>query len=236
MLIRVSGLHVAYGAVQVLHGISIDAGQGEVLSIIGANGAGKTTLLKTIAGVVKSTSGEISYNGKDITKERPDRIVRLGIALVPEGRRVFPALTVHDNLELGAYTVRNRRLKKELLDLVMETFPKLRERVWQHAGTLSGGEQQMLAVGRAVMANPQALLLDEPSMGLSPLMTQEIFSLIRTINLEKGITMILVEQNAHMALEFAHRTYVLENGRIVLSGDSSEIKSNPAVVAAYFGG
>jgi branched-chain amino acid transport system ATP-binding protein len=236
MLITVSGLHVAYGAVQVLHGIDIEAAQGEVLSIIGANGAGKTTLLKTIAGVVGSTSGEIVYEGKSITNGRSDRIVRMGIALVPEGRRVFPALTVHENLELGAYTVRNRRLKKDLLDLVLQTFPKLRERVWQHAGTLSGGEQQMLAVGRAVMANPRLLLLDEPSMGLSPLMTKEIFSLIRKINTEKGITMILVEQNAHMALEFSHRTYVLENGRIVMFGDSSKVKSDPAVVAAYFGG
>jgi branched-chain amino acid transport system ATP-binding protein len=236
MLIKVSGLQVAYGAVQVLHGIDIEAAQGEVLSIIGANGAGKTTLLKTIAGVVRSASGEIVYEEKNITKERSDRIVRMGIALVPEGRRVFPALTVHENLELGAYTVRDRKLKKDLLDLVLQTFPKLRERVWQHAGTLSGGEQQMLAVGRAVMANPRLLLLDEPSMGLSPLMTQEIFSLIRKINTEKGITMILVEQNAHMALEFSHRTYVLENGKIVMSGDSSKVKSDPAVVAAYFGG
>lgn len=236
MLITVSALQVAYGAVRVLHGVDVEAGKGEVLSIIGANGAGKTTLLKTIAGVVKSNAGEIVYGGKNITNERPDRIVRQGIALVPEGRRVFPALTVRDNLELGAYTLRDRKLKRELLDLVLQTFPKLRERVWQHAGTLSGGEQQMLAVGRAVMANPQLLLLDEPSMGLSPLMTQEIFELIRTINLEKGITMILVEQNAHMALEFSHRTYVLENGNIVMSGDSREIKSDPAVVAAYFGG
>lgn len=236
MLIKVSGLRVAYGAVQVLHGVDVEAGQGEVISIIGANGAGKTTLLKAIAGVAKSTAGEIVYGGRNITGERSDRIVRLGIALVPEGRRVFPALTVHDNLELGAYTVRDRRLKKELLDLVLQTFPKLKERVWQHAGTLSGGEQQMLAVGRAVMANPQLLLLDEPSMGLSPLMTQEIFTLIRTINLERGITMLLVEQNAHMALEFSHRTYVLENGGIVTSGESSKVKSDPAVLAAYFGG
>lgn len=236
MLIKVSGLHVAYGAVEVLHGIAIEAGQGEVLSIIGANGAGKTTLLKTIAGVVKSGSGEIVYDKKDITHERSDRIVRMGIALVPEGRHIFPDLTVLDNLKLGAYTIKNRKLRRDLLDLVLQTFPKLRERVWQHAGTLSGGEQQMLAVGRAIMANPRLLLLDEPSMGLSPLMTQEIFTLIRKINAEKGITMILVEQNAHMALEFSHRTYVLENGTIVMSGESSKIKSDPAVVAAYFGG
>jgi branched-chain amino acid transport system ATP-binding protein len=146
MLIEVSGLQVAYGAVHVLHGIDVEASRGEVLSIIGANGAGKTTLLKTIAGVVKSISGQITYEGRNITNERSDRIVRMGIALVPEGRRVFPALTVHDNLELGAYTIRDRKLKKGLLDLVLQTFPKLRERVWQHAGTLSGGEQQMLAV------------------------------------------------------------------------------------------
>jgi branched-chain amino acid transport system ATP-binding protein len=159
MLIRVSGLRVAYGAIEVLHGVSIEAARGEVLSIIGANGAGKTTLLKAIAGVVKSGSGEIVYDAKNLTNERSDRIVRMGIALVPEGRRVFPALTVLDNLKLGAYTVRNRRLRRDLLDLVLQTFPKLRERVWQHAGTLSGGEQQMLAVGRAIMANPRLLLL-----------------------------------------------------------------------------
>jgi branched-chain amino acid transport system ATP-binding protein len=236
MMIQVSGLRAAYGAVEVLHGVDVEAGQGEVLSIIGANGAGKTTLLKTIAGVVKATSGEVVYDGKGITNERSDRIVRMGIALVPEGRRVFPDLTVRDNLRLGAYTLKSRKLKKDLADLVLQTFPKLRQRLWQHAGTLSGGEQQMLAVGRAVMANPRLLLLDEPSMGLSPLMTQEIFSLIRKINAEKGITMILVEQNAHMALEFSHRTYVLENGAIVMSGDSSKVKSDPAVLAAYFGG
>jgi len=236
MLIKVSGLHVAYGNVTVLHGVDVEAAQGEVLSIIGANGAGKTTLLKTIAGILRPTSGEIIYGGKNITNERPHRILRFGIALVPEGRRVFPDLTVRENLALGAYTITDRKLKKQLRDLVLETFPKLRERLWQHAGTLSGGEQQMLAVGRAVMANPQLLLLDEPSMGLSPLMTQEIFSLIRTINVEKNITMILVEQNAHMALEFSHRTYVLENGSIVMSGPSSKVKSDPAVVAAYFGG
>jgi branched-chain amino acid transport system ATP-binding protein len=236
MLIKVCGLRAAYGAVEALHGVDIEADRGEVLSIIGANGAGKTTLLKTIAGVVKATSGEILYEDKKITNERSDRIVRMGIALVPEGRRVFPDLTVRDNLRLGAYTLRNRKLKKDLLDLVLQTFPKLRERLWQHAGTLSGGEQQMLAVGRAIMANPRLLLLDEPSMGLSPLMTQEIFSLIRKINGEKGISMILVEQNAYMALEFSHRTYVLENGAIVMSGDSCKVKSDPAVLAAYFGG
>lgn len=236
MLIEVSGLRVAYGAVEALHGIDVKADQGQVLSIIGANGAGKTTLLKTIAGILRSTSGNIIYEGKNIANERSDRIVRMGIALVPEGRRVFPDLTVLENLKLGAYTVKERKLRRDLLDLVLQTFPKLRERVWQHAGTLSGGEQQMLAVGRAVMANPRLLLLDEPSMGLSPLMTQEIFSLIRKINAQKGITMILVEQNAHMALEFSNRTYVLENGTIVMSGDSYKVKSDPAVVAAYFGG
>lgn len=236
MLIKVAGLRVAYGAIEVLHGIALEAAQGDVLSIIGANGAGKTTLLKAIAGVIRPNSGEIAYDGKSITNERSDRIVKMGIALVPEGRRVFPALTVLDNLKLGAYTLKNRKLRRDLLDLVLQTFPRLRERVWQHAGTLSGGEQQMLAVGRAIMANPRLLLLDEPSMGLSPLMTQEIFSLIRKINAEKEITMILVEQNAHTALEFSNRAYVLENGTIVMSGESAKIRCDPAVAAAYFGG
>ena len=197
MLMTIHSLRVTYDIIKALHDVSIKVNEGEILSIIGANGAGKSTLLRTIAGIVRPTSGEIEYEGKRITRERPDRIVRLGIAMVPEGRQVFPQLTVKENLEVGGHTLRSRALKKELFDLSLATFPRLKERLKQDAGTLSGGEQQMLAVARALMSNPRLLLLDEPSMGLSPIMTREIFSLIRGVN-EKGISIILVEQNAHI--------------------------------------
>jgi branched-chain amino acid transport system ATP-binding protein len=203
--------------------------------VVGANGSGKSTLLKTITGLVKPLSGEVLLEGRSLKGMRPDRIVKLGITMVPEGRRVFPDMTVKENLELGGYALSNKELSRELFDLILVTFPRLKERLKQHAGTLSGGEQQMLAMGRALMGNPRLLLLDEPSMGLSPKMTQEIFSLVRLINVEKGISMILVEQNAHMALEHSHRTYVLENGSVVLSGASSELKHDPKVIEAYLG-
>ncbi len=232
---RISHLCVRYGSLRALHGVSLEVNEGEILSIIGANGAGKTTLLKTVSGLLRPESGDISYRGRNINKERPDRLVQMGICMVPEGRRVFPNLSVKENLELGAYTVSRRRLRQQLFDLTLHTFPKLEERLSQHAGTLSGGEQQMLAVGRALMGNPQLLLLDEPSMGLSPIITKEIFSLIRNINAEKNISMILVEQNAHVALEHSHRTYVLETGRVVMEGLSKVVKCNPAVVEAYLG-
>ncbi len=232
---RISHLCVRYGSLRALHGVSLEVNEGEILSIIGANGAGKTTLLKTVSGLLRPESGDISYRGRNINRERPDRLVQMGICMVPEGRRVFPNLSVKENLELGAYTVSRRRLRQQLFDLTLHTFPKLKERLSQHAGTLSGGEQQMLAVGRALMGNPQLLLLDEPSMGLSPIITKEIFSLIRNINTEKGISMILVEQNAHIALEHSHRTYVLETGRVVMEGLSNVVKCNPAIIEAYLG-
>jgi branched-chain amino acid transport system ATP-binding protein len=235
MLMHISHLYVRYGSLRALHGVSLEVNEGEVLSIIGANGAGKTTLLKTICGLLRPESGDISYQGRNINKERPDRLVQMGICTVPEGRRVFPNLSVRENLEIGAYTVSRRRLRQQLFDLTLHTFPKLKERLSQHAGTLSGGEQQMLAVGRALMGNPRLLLLDEPSMGLSPIITKEIFSLIRKINTEKGISMILIEQNAHMALEHSHRAYVLETGRVVMEGPSEVIKCDPAIVEAYLG-
>ena len=235
MLMDISNLDVRYGTIRALHGISLEVHEGEILSIIGANGAGKTTLLKTVTGLLKAETGDIRYQGRSIIRERPDRLVQMGICLVPEGRRIFPDLSVKENLELGAYTVIKRHLRQELFDLALHTFPRLKERLAQPGGTLSGGEQQMLAVGRALMANPRLLLLDEPSMGLSPLMTKEIFSLIRTINTQKGISMMLVEQNAHMALEHSHRTYVLETGRVVLEGPSSRVKCDPAVIEAYLG-
>ena len=235
MLMHISNLVVRYGTIRALHGISLEVHEGEILSIIGANGAGKTTLLKTVTGLLKAETGDIQYQGRSIIRERPDRLVQMGICLVPEGRRIFPDLSVKENLELGAYTVNKRHLRQELFELALHTFPRLKERLAQPGGTLSGGEQQMLAVGRALMANPRLLLLDEPSMGLSPLITKEIFSLIRTINTQKGISMMLVEQNAHMALEHSHRTYVLETGRVVMEGPSSRVKCDPAVIEAYLG-
>ena len=235
MLMRISHLYVRYGSLRALHGVSLEVNEGEILSIVGANGAGKTTLLKTVSGLLRPESGDINYRGKNITGERPDRLVQMGICMVPEGRRVFPNLSVKENLELGAYAVSRRRLRQQLFDLTLHTFPKLKERLLQDAGTLSGGEQQMLAVGRALMGNPKLLLLDEPSMGLSPIITKEIFSLIRNINTEKGISMILVEQNAHMALEHSQRTYVLETGRVVMEGLSNVVKRDPAVIEAYLG-
>ncbi|MBI5603560.1 MAG: ABC transporter ATP-binding protein [Deltaproteobacteria bacterium] len=235
MLMSISDLSVRYGAITALHGVSLEIKEGEILSILGANGAGKSTLLKTVTGLLRAESGDIRFQGRSITRERPDRLVQMGICLVPEGRRIFPDLSVKENLELGAYTVGKRKLRQELFALALQTFPRLKERLAQPAGTLSGGEQQMLAVGRALMANPRLLLLDEPSMGLSPLITKEIFSLIRAINTEKGISLMLVEQNAHLALEHSHRAYVLESGRVVMEGLSSRVKCDPAVMEAYLG-
>ncbi len=235
MLMRISDLHVAYGAYPALDGVTMEVHKGEVLSLIGANGSGKSTLLRTVAGILKPLSGSIEFAGRPITRQRPDKIVRLGISMVPEGRQIFPDLTVKENLEVGGHALRGRRTLQVLFTMVLATFPRLRERLRQHAGTLSGGEQQMLALGRALMADPQLLLLDEPSMGLSPIMTREIFSLIKTINEEKGISILLVEQNAHMALDYSGRAYVLETGRIVMEGKSAEVRCDPAVVEAYLG-
>jgi branched-chain amino acid transport system ATP-binding protein len=235
MVLKIENLRVNYGAIRAIDGVSLEVNPGEIISVVGANGAGKSTLLRTIVGIVRPLSGEVQFVDGNLKGLRPDRIVKLGITMVPEGRKVFPDLTVKDNLELGGYALSDKGLLKELFNLVLTTFPRLKERLKQHAGTLSGGEQQMLAMGRALMGNPRLLLLDEPSMGLSPKMTQEIFSLIRLINGEKGISMILVEQNAHMALAHSHRTYVLENGRVVLSGPSPELKRDPRVIEAYLG-
>lgn len=232
---KIDGLTVSYGAIRALDNVILEVMPGEILSVIGANGAGKSTLLKTITGMIKPVAGTITFNGTSINGLRPDKVVKLGITMVPEGRRIFPDLTVKENLELGGYTISDTSLKEELFGLILKTFPRIKERLKQHAGTLSGGEQQMLAMGRALMGNPKLLLLDEPSMGLSPIITREIFSLIRLINQEKGIAIILVEQNAHMALEHSERTYVLENGRVTMHGPSAEIKSNNGIVEAYLG-
>lgn len=235
VILAVNGLCVSYGIIRALDDINLEVRHGEILSIIGANGAGKSTLLKSLTGLVKPLSGTITFHGTDITSARTDRIVRMGMTMVPEGRRIFPDLTVRENLELGGFAVPDRAVRGDILDLIVSTFPRLKERMKQHAGTLSGGEQQMLAMGRALMSHPKLLLLDEPSMGLSPIITREIFSLITKINGEKNISMVLVEQNAHMALEHSHRACVLENGRTTLTGPSADIKHDPRVIEAYLG-
>ncbi|MCK9228845.1 MAG: ABC transporter ATP-binding protein [Syntrophorhabdaceae bacterium] len=235
VVLAIDGLCVSYGIIGVLDNVSLEVRRGEILSIVGANGAGKSTLLKSITGLVRPASGSIDFDGTRITTLRTDVIVRMGVTMVPEGRRIFPDLTVKENLELGGFSQPDKKVHRDLLDLIVTSFPRLKERMKQHAGTLSGGEQQMLAMGRALMSHPKLLLLDEPSMGLSPIITREIFSLITRINSEKGISMILVEQNAHMALEHSHRSCVLENGRITLQGPSGKIKHDPRIVEAYLG-
>jgi len=234
-MLKIKGLTINYGAIMALDHVTLEVRPGEILSVIGANGAGKTTLLSAIAGLLKLQHGNITFEGREISGFKPEKIVKFGITMVPEGRRIFPDLSVKENLDLGGYSLDDRRLKKELYELILTTFPRLGERLKQHAGTLSGGEQQMLAMGRALMANPRLLLLDEPSMGLSPIITKEIFALILLINKEKNISMILVEQNAHMALEHSQRTYVLENGRIILEGESSTLKYDKRIIDAYLG-
>lgn len=234
-MLKTTGLTVYYGAIKALDNVSLYIDKGEIISVIGANGAGKSTLLKTLSGLIRPANGSVELEGKDIVGLKPERIVKEGIIMVPEGRRVFPDLSVKENLELGAYTQSDRRLKSELYELVLITFPRLKERLKQHAGTLSGGEQQMLAMGRALMGHPRLLLLDEPSMGLSPIITKEIFTLIEFINREKGISIILVEQNAHMAMELSKRTYVIENGSMLMEGESSTIKHNQKIIEAYLG-
>ena len=226
-----------YGAIHALKGVSFHVEEGEIVSLIGANGAGKTTAMHTISGLLHSKTGDITFMGNSISKTEPHRIVRLGLAQVPEGRRVFASMTVQENLEMGAYA-RSRSQGREIeqdLALVFKRFPRLKERRRQQAGTLSGGEQQMLAIGRALMSRPKMLLLDEPSMGLSPILVQEIFSCIREVN-EGGTTILLVEQNAKMALSVSDRAYVLETGCIILEGKSSELLDNDEVKKAYLGG
>ncbi|HYG57477.1 MAG TPA: ABC transporter ATP-binding protein [Symbiobacteriaceae bacterium] len=234
MILQVKDLQVSYGAIQALHGVSFDVNEGEIVTLIGANGAGKSTILRALSGLVKVKGGTISYDGKDTTKTPAHEIVKMGMGQVPEGRRVFANMTVRENLEMGAYIAPLGEFSSRL-DKVFQEFPRLKEREKQLAGTLSGGEQQMLAMGRALMARPKLLLLDEPSMGLSPLLVQEIFKIIQEIN-KLGTTVLLVEQNAYMALSIANRAYVLETGRVVLSGDARELREHPAVKAAYLGG
>lgn len=233
-LLEVCDLHVYYGAIHALKGISFEVEAGEVATLIGANGAGKSTALRTISGLLRPRSGSIRLDGQLLNSLPAERRVRMGLCQAPEGRRVFSGMTVHENLEMGAYTRRDREVRHDL-ERVLETFPRLRERMRQPAGTLSGGEQQMLAIGRALMGRPRVLLLDEPSLGLAPFLVQEIFRIIREIN-EQGTTVLLVEQNAHMALAAARRGYVLETGRVVLAGAGSELLESPQVKEAYLGG
>jgi branched-chain amino acid transport system ATP-binding protein len=232
-LLELTDVHVYYGAIHALHGVSLHVEAGEIVTLIGANGAGKSTTLRAVSGLLRPRSGSIRFDGTDLTRLSPDRIVRHGLCHVPEGRRVFPNLTVRENLEMGAYTRRDRAVRDDL-EQVLTTFGRLRERLRQPAGTLSGGEQQMLAIGRALMGRPRLLLLDEPSLGLAPFMVQEIFRILRGIN-DGGATLLLVEQNAHMALTLARRGYVLETGRVVLADTGPNLLANPEVRRAYLG-
>ena len=233
-LLEVNDLHVYYGVIQALKGISFHVEKGEIVALIGANGAGKTTTLHTISGLLRAKQGTIRYQDTDITKMAGHKIVTLGIAQVPEGRRVFPDLTVLANLKLGAYTRKDKAEMDETLKMVYERFPRLEERKNQTAGTLSGGEQQMLAMGRALMSHPQLILMDEPSMGLSPLLVNEIFDIIQKINAD-GTTVLLVEQNAKKALSVANRAYVMETGTISMEGNAEDLLENPQIQKAYLG-
>lgn len=233
-MLKIENLVVRYGMIEAIKGISFEVRDGEIVTLIGANGAGKTTTMHTISGLLKATSGNILLNDVDLTKVPSHKIVTMKLVQVPERRRIFAQQTVKENLELGAYTRKDKEILKDL-DMVFQRFPRLKERQNQLAGTLSGGEQQMLAMGRALMSRPSILLLDEPSMGLSPLLVQEIFSIIKEIN-QSGVTVLLVEQNAKMALQIAHRAYVLESGKITLEGSGEELANDTRVQQAYLGG
>ena len=231
-MLAIRNLNVHYGGIHALRGIDIDVPDGKIISLIGANGAGKSTTLRTIAGLVKPAHGRVHLQGEDITGYSPDRIVSKGITLVPEGRHVFPDLTVLENLKIGAY-LRKDDLEEDIR-WVYDLFPRLKERSWQAAGTLSGGEQQMLAVGRALMSRPKLMMMDEPSLGLAPLVVKGIFDIIKEIN-HQGVTILLIEQNANMALQTADLAYVMETGRITLSGPGRELMKNDAIKKAYLG-
>ena len=233
-LLEIKDLEVNYGVIKAIKGVSFDVNEGEIIALIGANGAGKTTILHTITGLIQAKKGSIVFDGKELTKTPPHKIVSMGMAHVPEGRRIFQQLSVHENLKLGAYTRKDKSEIASTLKMVYERFPRLEERKNQVAGTLSGGEQQMLAMGRALMSKPRIILMDEPSMGLSPLLVSEIFDIIKVIN-ESGTTVLLVEQNAKKALSIADRAYVLETGKITLSGDAKDLINDESVKKAYLG-
>ncbi|MFN2233643.1 MAG: ABC transporter ATP-binding protein [Anaerolineales bacterium] len=235
MMLNVKDLSVSYGAIHALKGISFDLEEGEIVALIGANGAGKSTTLNTISGILHPDSGSIDLEGDELSRISPALIVQKGVVQVPEGRKIFSRMSVRENLEMGAYSLNDKEQIQAHMTRVFEIFPRLEERQRQMGGTLSGGEQQMLAMGRGLMANPRLLLLDEPSMGLAPLLVKQIFEVIQEIN-QQGVSILLVEQNAHMALSIADRGYVLETGKVVLSGDVETLVENPLVKEAYLGG
>ncbi|NNJ30303.1 ABC transporter ATP-binding protein [Lacrimispora defluvii] len=233
-MLKITDLNTHYGPIHALKGVNMEIGKGEVVSLIGSNGAGKSTLLNTIVGIARSSGGRVEFMGKEITNSPPHTMTKLGISISPEGREVFPALTVEENLRLGAYTVNDKKRIADSYERVYQIFPRLKERIRQSAGTLSGGEQQMLAIGRALMCGPELLLLDEPSLGLAPNFVLLIFDLIKEIN-RQGVTILLIEQNANMALSASNRAYVLENGKVTMSGDVKEIANDPRIKKAYLG-
>ena len=233
-ILEIRNLVVSYGGIEAVKDISLDVTEGQIITLIGANGAGKSTTLKSIAGIVKPKKASIKFMGEELVGKAPDYIVSKGITLVPEGRRVFPNLTVAENLKIGAYLKKDKAQIKADMEYVYELFPRLKEREWQLAGTLSGGEQQMLAVGRALMSHPKLIMMDEPSLGLAPLIVKEIFEIIKTINKE-GITVLLIEQNANMALKVADKGYVMETGNIKMEGTGAELLANEEIKEAYLG-
>ena len=233
-MLKINNLHVSYGGINALRGISMDVEDGKIVTLIGANGAGKSTTLRTISGLVKASEGSILWNDEDILGKPIDQTIASGIALVPEGRRVFADLTVLENLRIGAYLRNDKEQIEKDIQWVYSLFPRLEERHWQYAGTLSGGEQQMLAVGRALMSKPKLIMMDEPSLGLAPIVVQDIFKIIREIN-KQGVTVLLIEQNANMALKVADYAYVLETGEITIQGTGEEVLNNPQVREAYLG-
>jgi branched-chain amino acid transport system ATP-binding protein len=235
MLLEVKDLNVYYGAIHALQGVNFQVDEGQIVTLIGANGAGKSTTLNTISGLLQPRQGSMAFRDKDLTRVQAQDIVRLGVIQVPEGRKIFATLTVLENLEMGAYTRSDKAEIQNSLEQVFRSLPRLKERLKQLGGTLSGGEQQMLAIGRALMARPQLLLLDEPSMGLSPVLVEEVFNIIQDINAQ-GTAILLVEQNAQMALSVANRAYVLETGRVTLEGTGHELLHNPQIMEAYLGG
>jgi branched-chain amino acid transport system ATP-binding protein len=234
-MLEIDALEVAYGSIQALHGIHVRVPEGSIVTLVGSNGAGKSTTLRAISGLARAARGSVRFQGRDITRCKPHEIVAQGLAHVPEGRMIFTNLTVLENLRMGAYLRRDKSAVAQDLEFVLETFPRLRERLTQQAGTMSGGEQQMLAIGRALMGRPTCLMLDEPSLGIAPLLVKTIFEKIVQVNRELGLTVLLVEQNANLALEVSQYGYVLETGRVLLEDRSENLRSNPAVQAAYLG-